>query len=143
MPAYIFDNANDDRWNALDTFTKAYIETAFWLGDDSDDNDEGISPNIPDRSFAELSDDAIESIKKDRLDFQQSNKTMLGAAYDMTDGDYDDSRAGHDFFLTRNHHGAGFWDRDLGDTGDRLTKSAHAYGESDLYLGDDELFYVS
>jgi hypothetical protein len=38
--------------------------------------------------------------------------------------------AGHDFALTRNHHGAGYWCRDLGDLGDRLTTAAHAYGES-------------
>lgn len=38
--------------------------------------------------------------------------------------------AGHDFALTRNGHGAGFWDRGLGDLGDRLTRAARAYGSS-------------
>lgn len=37
--------------------------------------------------------------------------------------------AGSDFFLTRERHGAGFWDRGLGDVGKRLTKAAHSYGE--------------
>ena len=35
----------------------------------------------------------------------------------------------HDYWLTRNRHGAGFWDRGLGDLGDRLTELAHNDGE--------------
>ena len=46
-------------------------------------------------------------------------------------------QAGHDFWLTRNGHGAGFWDRGLGDRGDRLSAMARPYGEVDLYVGDD------
>jgi hypothetical protein len=39
--------------------------------------------------------------------------------------------------LTRNGHGAGFWDRGIGDRGDRLTAAAHAWGEFELVIGDD------
>lgn len=39
--------------------------------------------------------------------------------------------AGHDFWLTRNGHGAGFWDRGLGALGDRLTAAAKTYGSAD------------
>jgi hypothetical protein len=50
--------------------------------------------------------------------------------------------AGHDFWLTRNRHGAGFWDGDWPESwGDRLTERSHAYGEVDLYVGDDGLIY--
>lgn len=49
--------------------------------------------------------------------------------------------AGIDFWLTRNGHGAGFWDRGLGDVGTRLTCAAHNYGSVDLYAGDDGLIY--
>lgn len=49
---------------------------------------------------------------------------------------------GHDFLLTRNHHGAGFWDRGLGERGQRLTESAHAYGDTNAYVGDDGKVYV-
>lgn len=38
-------------------------------------------------------------------------------------------QCGHDFILTRNGHGAGFWDRGYGAAGDRLTSAAKAYGE--------------
>lgn len=45
---------------------------------------------------------------------------------------------GHDFWLTRNHHGAGFWDRGLSNgRGKILTDIAHSFGELILYVGDD------
>jgi hypothetical protein len=50
--------------------------------------------------------------------------------------------AGIDFWLTRNRHGAGFWDRGLGNLGTRLTDAAQAFGECDLYVGDDGKLYL-
>jgi hypothetical protein len=32
-----------------------------------------------------------------------------------------EEQIGHDFWLTRNGHGAGFWDRGLGEVGKKLT----------------------
>jgi len=54
----------------------------------------------------------------------------------------DDRRVGHDFWLTRNGHGAGFWDRGLGKVGDDLTRDAETYGGIDPYVGDDGLVYI-
>lgn len=39
---------------------------------------------------------------------------------------------GHDFSLTRNHHGAGFWDRGWSDLGTWLTNWAQSFGGSVL-----------
>lgn len=57
---------------------------------------------------------------------------------------YDDiadrlEQAAHDFWLTRNHHGAGFWDTGEWEAtlGKKLTESAHSFGEMSLYIGDD------
>jgi len=48
----------------------------------------------------------------------------------------------HDFWLTRNGHGAGFWDGDWDDeTGKRLTTISKKYVEIDLYVGDDGKIY--
>jgi len=49
---------------------------------------------------------------------------------------------GHDLWLTRNRHGAGFWDRGLGEIGDKLTELAHSYGGVTLYIGDDGKIYA-
>jgi hypothetical protein len=51
------------------------------------------------------------------------------------------AKAGHDFALTRNHHGAGFWDGDWHEHGEELTMISHRFPEVDLYLGDDGLIY--
>jgi len=49
----------------------------------------------------------------------------------------------HDWALTRNHHGTGFWDGGWqAPWGDRLTNLAHSSGEIELYLGDDGLIYA-
>ena len=56
-------------------------------------------------------------------------------AYDLDD-------VAHDWVLTRNRHGVGFWDRGLGIAGELLTRGAHFDGEVDAYVGDDGLVYV-
>lgn len=48
---------------------------------------------------------------------------------------------GYDFYMTRNGHGVGFWDRDLGKLGDWLTKMAKPFGEASLHVGDDGSLY--
>jgi len=55
----------------------------------------------------------------------------------------DPGQLGHDLWLTRNHHGAGFWDRGLGKLGDDLTLLAHSLGESELYVGDDDKLHLT
>ena len=47
---------------------------------------------------------------------------------------------GHDLWLTRNGHGAGFWDRGYGPVGDRLSDAARALGESGLYVHDGKVY---
>jgi hypothetical protein len=49
----------------------------------------------------------------------------------------------HDFILTRNHHGAGFWDtgRWLEPWASKLTTLAHSFGELSCYIGDDGAIY--
>lgn len=42
--------------------------------------------------------------------------------------------AGHDFALTRNGHGTGFWDRGLGDLGQSLTTACEPYGTSGAWF---------
>jgi len=46
---------------------------------------------------------------------------------------------GHDLALTRNHHGAGFWDRGLGDAGDVLTDWAESIGTLNVFHGHDSI----
>ena len=52
-------------------------------------------------------------------------------------------QAGHDFWLTRCGHGAGFWDGDWPEHGDALTAISKQFGNLDPYLGDDGQIYFS
>jgi hypothetical protein len=51
-------------------------------------------------------------------------------------------QTGHDFVLTRNGEGTGFWDRGLGEVGDRLTAQCEPYGGFHLYAGDNGALYA-
>lgn len=67
----------------------------------------------------------------DADDFLRSNyATLQSLPADM-------GQHGHDFALSRNRHGAGFWDRGYGPVGDALTEAAHAYGEHTIFLGGE------
>lgn len=73
--------------------------------------------------------------------FERVEETMMNFLNDNTEDvqEYLITRTlgqlAHDYWLTRNHHGAGFWDRGLGGLGDRLTKAAQLDGE--YYLFDN------
>jgi hypothetical protein len=61
------------------------------------------------------------------------------AAIDPKEGDEWDYAA-HDFILTRNHHGAGFWDGDWrAPWGERLTALAHTFPPLESYFDDDDI----
>jgi hypothetical protein len=128
------DNAPSKR--NLDEMFNAYVETALWSSTAEDDTP-------LDRLDAEVADSALASMRKDVESFARDNAELIERA-DVHTVNYGRwGRAGHDFWLTRNGHGAGFWDGDwqpksLGKT---LTDAAHAYGETYLYVGDDGMIY--
>lgn len=53
-----------------------------------------------------------------------------------------DEQHGHDFWLTRNGHGAGFCARGYGPVGETLSEAARAFRETDLEVGDDGKIYL-
>lgn len=118
----------------MDNFTEAYIEAMLWAdcGPDSE-----FAGDIP-----EISAEALASIKADCEAFQKRAQRSLDLAYDYATEGYDQSQAGHDFWLTRQGHGAGFWDRGLGAVGDKLTEDAKSFGEQWPYKGDDGKLYL-
>lgn len=125
--------------STLDQFTRAYIECALWSS--TDDDGEPLDATY---TMEDISQEAMESIVADCQRFQEQN------ASDIQEGNlkYISARstvhAGHDFWLTRNRHGAGFWDGDWQEeSGQRLTNAAHSFGECNLYVGDDGKLYLA
>jgi len=114
----------------LDAFTTAYLECALWSSTD-ESNEQGGEPLDDNYGLDDISLEALQSAIDDCRSFQESN------ADDLAESELSDEQAGHDFWLTRNGHGAGFWDRGLGEVGDRLSKASKPYGSVDLYVGDD------
>ena len=53
-------------------------------------------------------------------------------------------RLGHDIWLTRNRHGAGFFDHSYDDDIEKkLTEASHKLKEINLYIGDDYKLYFN
>lgn len=126
-------HADQVEFRKLDTFTQGYVEAIFFTECTSD------NPELEACNYEDLAPETLARIIADCVDFQSDEATQE----DIAD---DEHRAGVDFWLTRNHHGAGFWDR--GDDmyrghGKALTERSHGYGGRDLYLGDDGKLYLA
>ena len=119
----------------LDQFTRAYAVAALWSSTD----DEG-EPLDKGRHCDDIAPDALAAMAADCAKFQADNAKLLTRAMEHTGHDL--TQAGHDFWLTRNGHGAGFWDGDWKPFGDLLTDAAKAFPEVDLYVGDDGLIHA-
>lgn len=130
-----------------DTFTEGYVSCALWADvmiykhdDDcpcheASENGDAYEAEMDHSSDAfdesDLTPDALAALTSDAHDFYAANvadirTSTLGA-----------ERCGHDFWLTRNGHGAGFWDHGhISDEADaalsRLDKASRPYGEQSL-----------
>ncbi|MCP4900009.1 MAG: hypothetical protein GY906_23825 [bacterium] len=126
----------------LDSFTQAYLECMLWCETD-EKTPEGGEPFDKNYSLQDLAPEALQQAVDDCKRFQRENsKALLEADYGQPDYT-DEEMQGHDFWLTRNGHGCGFWDGDLReDIGQELTQAAHKFGECHPYLGDDGKIYL-
>lgn len=139
MPEFI--PPSDIAASKYDDFTKGYLEALFWIGILDDEKFENYSVESgTGLTLADVDPKALEEIISDCADFQSANAEQLDKYEDISGHDL--SYAGHDFFLTRNGHGTGFWNRGIGEIGEALTKAAEVYGTQGLYLGDDGKLYI-
>lgn len=126
---------------------------------DEPENQEAVTEgqadgSIPtDSGFGDIYPDSFMRMFLDCSDFQAKARHLLSQVYGHTfsayvvgDGtlpdshrpawDYDAKAAGRDFWYTRNGHGVGFWDRGLGDIGDKLSDIAREFGEVNAFFGN-------
>jgi hypothetical protein len=124
----------------LKVFYDAYLECIAWA-DCNEDQNEKFSDSLG------FSSELLLEAKNDC-------KAFLTAVSDrLHDGNL--SQAGHDFWLTRNGHGTGFWDRiGIYDTDDETEEDENMnffnslchwktgqFKEKYVYVGDDNLIY--
>lgn len=110
----------------------AYVECALWSS-----TDESGEPLDALYGADDLAPETLAKMDRELREFEQLVKD---AGIEYREGD---SQLGHDFWLTRNRHGTGFWDRGLGAVGQKMTDLARPFGEVDLYVGDDGKIYQS
>lgn len=127
----------------LNEFIDGYIYCALWSSVDGNG-----APLDKLYSVKDLSEETRAKIVDDCTDFYNKNLDNLKKYCQEISLERDTEQAawegaGHDFWLTRNGHGCGYFDRDLSDNLSReLTDASHAEGECDLYVGDDNKLYV-
>jgi hypothetical protein len=111
---------------AMDSFLTAYLTAALWT--ESDDNDQPLDKRYSIESF---SPEALAKATAECDAFRQEVGTLFQSKEQL-------EQAGHDFWLTRNGHGCGFWDGDWPEPdATTLTDASHRAGGSYIIVGDD------
>lgn len=97
-------------------------------------------------SIEDFAPETLTKIIIDCAKFQEENGALFTEENCLKYGpdcDGPTERAGHDFWLTRNGHGAGFWDGDWAEpAATTLTNASKAFSEVNLYAGDDGRIYA-
>ncbi len=118
----------------MNVFTEAYITCALWAT--NDDNGEPLDAYY---DIRDIDPDTLRVMEDDCQKFQRENAEDIAT----WEGDYtSEEKAGHDFWLTREGHGAGFWDGDWPEeSGKRLTEASERFGEFGLYLAGETIYH--
>jgi len=122
-------------YNEDEEILNGYLEAALWSSGEEFDG----------YSISDIDESSINSAREDIKKFLSDLKNA--GLLDNLMSEMNPSGVGHDFWLTRNGHGAGFWDRDLGevngkDLGDAVTEVCKTFGEKWPYVGDDKKIYI-
>ena len=125
----------------VNPFVASYIETALWSSSDDDGEPLDSAKNCE----LELADETTARMATDCESFEDQSDAIVNV-YCETHSSYapkNRETMAHDFWLTRNGHGCGFWDGDYPESlGRKLTDLTHSFSECDLYIGDDGKLYL-
>jgi hypothetical protein len=121
-------------------FFQGYVDCALWSSTDEDG-----TPIDEDHGPDDLVSEALARMRVDADAFCDAPDGLL-ADLVIYLAEFSANGAGHDFWLTRNGHGAGFWDRTYNPSPlyyacQNLSDAAKVWGEASLYVGDDGLLY--
>lgn len=121
---------------APDNFYNSYIACMMWAS--------SLDAEQPGLSTDDLAPELIAQARADCDAFYAANAEAINCddAPNANDGTGCDGMAGHDFWLTRCGHGAGFWDGHWPEPyATQLDNASKAFGNVDLYVGDDGKVY--
>ena len=119
---------------------KAYLECALWssTGDDEQPLDGAYR-------VGDFAPEAVEAAARDIAMFLADPKVAAILEHPDFPEDFGPVRIGYNLWLTRNGHGAGFWDRnelEPNGWGNTLSEVARAMGEKYPYVGDDGRVHI-
>lgn len=124
--------------DTIDDFTRGYVDGALWSTTDNSDQ-YGGQPLDENYGIGDIAESTLRQMQFDCVEFQKGCEDELEVVRTICG----DKRAGMLFWLNRNGHGSGFWDEyggadpNLCRAFEALAKSASAFGEVCLYVGDD------
>lgn len=107
----------------MDEFTRDYIECMLW------------TEELDQYDLSDIEEQSLQMIINECKVFQQDNAKTLESISKS------ECYPGHDFWLTRNGHGAGDWDRGLGGVGLKLYEAARDCGERTIFEQGGKLYY--
>lgn len=113
------------------TFVEGYTKALLWTSTDERD-----TPLDEHYDTGDLSEAATDQVFEDCLQFIAENYEAVRQYEALGHGP---ESAGHDFWLTRNGHGAGFWDRGAGALGEALSKQSRLWGEAFAYVVEERV----
>ena len=136
----------------IDRMLKAYVHCARWSSSDTPPPFEDIDGNPIvvrevelDQYEGEMDYESLQRMRADCEEFLAKACEDFRFAALFVAGQFDITQIAHDLWLTRNDHGAGFWDRNDDvypePIRDLLTDLARRAGERSLYIGDDGLVH--
>jgi hypothetical protein len=140
----------------LKEVVRGYVETALWteeerledeMGYDEDDEDDDemseIDAIIKSYNKKDFSNFEKEDIDADSLlDTYSDIKEFTNLLSDSTLDEVEPFDLGMDFWLTRNGHGSGFWDRGYSEeTEEDLMSAVKNFKEKNLVIGDDLMLH--
>lgn len=113
----------------IDTIVDHYLIAALWssLNNETENHFDEDGFDISD-----IDDNSLEDAKK-------AVRAFLLLAPKKTVEKMDLEQIGHDLWLTRNGHGAGFWDRGLGKLGNQLTEISEKFGNRYVFEMDGKI----
>lgn len=103
-----------------DAMLRSYLTTALWASTCYSCEGHDEQPCDKNHDVSDFDDEARAEARADIKAFINDQWVNLEA----TQLHLDDSTVAHNLFLNRNGHGAGFWDKGLGDAAERLSKAA-------------------
>ena len=123
--------------DAIDQVMDGYVLAALWSTND-ESTPSGGEPLDKNYGWLDIDGETLAWMRNDCKRFMEENTSAIRRFMwetEKTEHEYD--YIGHDFWLTRNGHGVGLWDRNAGAVSESLTKVCHKFGGVDLYVGDD------